>query len=131
MDEIELELFGGVWRGNVGVYTHETGATYAGARKGAYAHGFGVVTYSYGNTCSGQLANGTWHGHAAFHWANGAVGYDLYEHGRRVHRARVEPNGACFYDNQWCGTNHAGFAKLKAAAQQAGAEAEAEAQVRA
>ena len=122
MDEIELfgSVLHGVHRGNVGVYTDEDGSTYAGEHAGGKAHGHGVLTYSDGHTHSGQLADGDWHGHGERHYANGAVDYELWERGNGVHSARVRPDGACDYDFQPCGADHAGFAKLQAAAQQAG-----------
>jgi hypothetical protein len=125
MDEIELfsRVYHGIHGGNVGVYTHEDGSTYAGAQEGGNAHGYGVLTYSHGDTRSGQLANGRSHGHAEVHWADGDVYYFLYEHGNLVHTAYVEPNGACFYDGVPCGADQADFAALKAAAQQAGVRA--------
>ena len=121
MDTIEVwgGVFHGLHRGKVGVYTHADGHTYAGAHEGAMAHGYGVLKGSVGNTYSGQFANGRSHGHAEVHWADGDVYYFLYEHGNLVHSARVDANGACYYDNQPCGADHADFAALKDAAQQA------------
>jgi hypothetical protein len=109
-------IFHGVHCGDVGVYTSKGGSTYAGAHE---AHGYGVVTGSDGTTYSGQLANGKYHGHAEAHWPDGDVTYSLYEHDGCVHCARVERNGACEYDHQPCGADHAGHVALKAAAQQA------------
>ena len=125
MDTVEIKgWLGGVFRGthygSVGVYTHKSGDTYAGGHEGGKAHGHGVLTRSNGTTWSGQLADGDWHGHSEYHWADGDVGYRLYERGNEVHYARVRPNGACFYDGKPCGADHAGFAKLKDAAQRAG-----------
>ncbi len=122
--EVEVFVLGrdfrGVHHGNVGVYTHKGGSTYAGAHEGGKAHGYGVIKSCYGYTSSGQLANGGWHGHSELHCANGDVVYALCEHGNPVHRARVFANGACVYGNQPCGADHAGIVALKAAAQQAG-----------
>ncbi len=44
MGKIEVNggAFHGVHRGNVGVYTHEDGSTYAGEHDGGQAHGYGV-----------------------------------------------------------------------------------------
>ncbi len=123
MDTVELKGYGvfrGTHCGSVGVYTHEDGHTYAGGHEGTVAHGEGVVTYSPGTTYSGQLADGRWHGHREEHHAHGGVGYILYERGSVVHGACVEADGACEYDGERCGTDHAGFAALKDAAQQAG-----------
>ena len=124
MDTVELAgwgVFRGTHYGSVGVYTN-AGAAYAGGRKavGARAHGQGVGMLSDGRTYSGQLADGNWHGHREVHWANGDVGYRLFERGKRVHSARVRPDGDCFYDDEPCGADHADFAKLQTAAQQAG-----------
>jgi hypothetical protein len=119
-----VQLFGGVYRGthygSMGVYTNEYGHTYAGAHKDGVAHGFGVFTNSGGNTYSGQFADGRWHGHCETHLVIGDVSYELFERGHREHLARVRRDGACFYDRQPCGADHADFAALKAAAQQAG-----------
>jgi hypothetical protein len=112
------EVFFGVTRGNVGVYTHEDGHTYAGAHEGAKAHGYGVVKYSSGNTYSAQFANGKWHGHGEAHFANGDLGYYLWEYGEPKHWAIVRANGACTYDNEPCGADHADLVALKAAAQE-------------
>ncbi len=125
MGTVELKrlgVFRGTHYGSVGVYTHEDGHTYAGERnEGDLAHGHGVVTYSDGTTDSGQLANGHWHGNSEVHWADtGDVYYGLWERGKSVHSAYVRPNGACDYDHEPCGADHADFAALKAAAQQAG-----------
>jgi hypothetical protein len=125
MDTIEVNGFAyhGVHCGNVGVYTHKCGDTYAGAHEGGKAHGYGVAKYSSGTsgtTYFGQRANGRWHGHYGYHWANGDVDYGLYEHGSVVHTARVRPNGKCEYDGKRCGADHAGLVELKDAGQQAG-----------
>jgi hypothetical protein len=135
MDTVELEgfdhnwgVFRGTHYGSVGVYTNPVGQTYAGERKGGKgfnkAHGYGVhnKSPSQGMTNSGQIANGHWHGHVEGHgrWADGAVVYDLYHCGRRVHYASVHPDGRCKYDEQPCGADHVGLVALKAAAQQAG-----------
>jgi len=125
MDTVEFKNGWGVFRGthygSVGVYTHEYGRTYAGERnERGVAHGEGVLTYSGGYTYSGQLADGHWHGHVEVQWANGDVDYCLFERGKEVHSARVEPDGACFYDYEPCGADHADFAKLKADTQRAG-----------
>jgi hypothetical protein len=132
-------VFRGTHYGSVGVYAHERRGTYAGGRKGGVAHGEGVLTWSNGSTYSGQFADGEWHGHREAHWANGDVYYELYERGKLVHFARVRrngdcdyergelvhyalvwPDGACDYDGEPCGADHADFAALKDAAQQAG-----------
>ncbi len=116
MDTIELKgcgVFHGAHRGNVGVYKDKDGRTYAGQRKGAVAHGYGVVTWSDGRTSSGQFANGDWHGHVEIHYANGDVWYQLCERGKRVHFARVRPDGQCEYDGEPCGADHAGHVALK------------------
>jgi hypothetical protein len=124
MDTVELKRWGvfrGTHYGSVGVYTHEFGCTYAGGRnEGGVAHGEGVLTESSGTTRSGQFADGHWHGHREDHLPDGDVGYYLCERGERVHFAHVEPDGACFYDNEPCGADHADFAELKDAAQRAG-----------
>jgi hypothetical protein len=122
MDTIKLqgEVFHGTHYGSVGVYTDARRATYAGEHKNVVAHGHGVVTWSNGHTWSGQFADGRWHGHMEDHRADGDVGYALYERDRPVLRARVYPDGDCFYDGEPCGADHAGHAALKAAAQQAG-----------
>jgi hypothetical protein len=122
MDTIEVwgGVFHGVHRGSVGVYTHEDGHTYAGAHEGAMAHGYGVLKGSVGNTYSGQFANGRSHGHVEVYWPDGDVVYWLYEHGKEVHCAHVKPNGACDYDDERCGADHAGLVALKATAQRAG-----------
>ena len=103
-----------------GVFKATIGRTFAGQCKGGYACGLGVVTYSDGTTWSGQFAYGRWDGHRETHWADGDVDYDLCERGNRVHRARVKPDGDCEYDYKPCGADHADFAALIAAAQQAG-----------
>jgi hypothetical protein len=125
MDTVELKgwgVFRGTHRGSVGVYTDAGGRTYAGGHKGGVAHGHGVVTRSDGDTYSGQFADGWWHGHCEVHWAGGTVVYYLWERGnlKEMLRARVERDGACFYDDKSCGADHAAFVALKAAAQQAG-----------
>ncbi len=118
-----IEVYGAVHHGNhcgnMGVYTHERYGTYSGEREGGKAHGFGVYKYSDGETCSGQLASGTWHGHSEYRCADGDVDYDLWERGKKVHSARVEADGACFYDNKPCGADHVGLVALKANAQPA------------
>ena len=123
MDTIEVNgyVFDGVYCGNVGVYTHEDGHTYhtyIGEHEGGKAHGYGVGHGSNGDTVSAQYVNGRWDGHGEVRWVNGDVGYYLWEHGNRVHFARVEANGACFYDKQPCGADHADLVALKAAAQE-------------
>ena len=117
--EVNGYVFDGVYCRNLGVYTHEDGHTYAGAHKGGKAHGYGVGHGSNGDTVSAQYANGRWDGHGEVHWVNGDVRYYLWEHGNPVHSARVEANGACFYDGEPCGADHADLAKLKDAAQRA------------
>jgi hypothetical protein len=122
MDTIKLigAIYRGTHYGSVGVYTHKRfGHTYAGERKGGVAHGHGVLTRSDGITYSGQLADGQWHGHREYHCAGGDVDYGLLERGNLVHVARVRPDGDCFYGGLRCGADHADFAALKAAAQQA------------
>jgi hypothetical protein len=122
MDTVELfgHIFRGTHYGSVGVYKHEDGHTYAGERnEGGKAHGFGVATLSDGNTYSGQFADGQGHGHREVHYADGVVDYGLYERGKVVHTARVYPDGRCVYDDEPCGADHADFAALKDAAQQA------------
>ena len=122
MDTVTVrgDIFRGTHYGSVGVYTHAYGYTYAGAHEGGKAHGEGVYTWSDGRTCSGQFANGQRHGHFEHHWADGDVYYELRERGNQVHYALVRPDGACCYDREPCGADHADFAKLKTAAQQAG-----------
>jgi hypothetical protein len=133
MDTVEFEGLGGVYRGthygSVGVYTNANGHTYAGGRKGNLVHGYGVVTQTNGFTFSGQLADGRCHGHCERHFANGDVCYDLFERKQeeddeglpaQVHVAIVGPDGDCDYDGERCSADHADFAALKAAAQQAG-----------
>jgi hypothetical protein len=124
MDTIKLDgaIYRGTHYGSVGVYTDRAdGSTYAGGREGGVAHGEGVLTWSHGTTYSGQLADGDWHGHREYHCADADVYYyQLYERGNKVHTALVRSDGACFYDNKLCRADHAGLAKLKAAAQQAG-----------
>ncbi len=124
MDTIKLEgaVFRGTDYGGVGVYTDEEyGHTYAGERnERGKAHGFGVLTRSDGYTFSGQFADGDLHGHFADHCADGDVGYALFERGKQVLTAHVRPDGACFYRGKPCGADHADFAALIAAAQQAG-----------
>ncbi len=123
MDTIELKDYGvfhGTHRGSLGVYTdEENGSTYAGERVDAVAHGYAVFKWSNGNTISGQFANGRWHGHREYHRPGGDVEYQLCEHGNFVHSATVRSDGACFYDNQPCGADHADYVALNAAAQQA------------
>jgi hypothetical protein len=121
MDTVELfrEVYRGTHYGSVGVYTNANGSTYAGEHEGGKAHGEGVLTLSYGTTYSGQLADGSWHGPCEYHSAGGNVFYQLYERGKCVHGARVDPDGYCEYDDKPCGADHADFAKLKNAAQQA------------
>ena len=141
------EFFFGTHCGSVGVYTSKYGHTYAGERKGDVAHGYGVLTREADSfdmmIVSGQFADGEWHGHGEEHRIY-AVYYHLYERGDYVHhagvhvprdvgyelyelnpnpeehRARVEADGDCSYENQPCGADHADFVALKAAAQQAG-----------
>ena len=117
--EVNGYVFDGVYCRNLGVYTHEDGHTYAGEHEGGSAHGYGVGQGSNGETVSAQYANGRWDGHGEVRWVNGDVGYYLWEHGNRVHFARVEANGTCFYDKQPCGADHAALVALKAAAEQA------------
>ncbi len=120
MDTVELggHIYRGTHYGSVGVYTHANGHTYAGERKGDVAHGHGVVTWSNGDTVSGRLADGYWHGPREYHRADGAVDYQLCERGDGVHFGRVRPDGACV--RKRLRADHAGHAALKAAAQQAG-----------
>jgi hypothetical protein len=140
------EFFFGTHCGSVGVYTSKYGDTYAGERKGDVAHGYGVLTREADSfdmmIVSGQFADGELHSHGEEHRIY-AVYYHLYERGDYVHhagvhvprdvgyelyelnpnpeehRARVEADGDCSYENQPCGADHADFVALKAAAQQA------------
>jgi hypothetical protein len=122
MGTIELygKVFHGVHYGNVCLYTHETGHSYDGEHEAGMAHGHGVLKYSNGITSSAQFANGLLHGHSEARWYDGDVYDGLYEHGNRVHCAHVDANGACEYDKEPCGADHAGHVAVKAAAQQAG-----------
>ncbi len=126
MDTVELEsyIYRGTHRGSVGLYTLQEGGAYCGyaggRNEGGVAHGEGVVTWYNGTTFSGQLADGHWHGHREVHYTNGDVVYELYERGNKVHSAHVRPDGDCLYDGKPCGADHADFAKLQAASQQAG-----------
>jgi hypothetical protein len=113
--------------GNVGMDTHEhhqsdsdddMRVSYCGGKEGALPHGYGV-SGTHGLVCAGQFAQGIMHGYfELLSLDNGDRVYMLCEHNRPVHGAVVRADGACTYDNEPCGADHADHVALKAAAQE-------------
>jgi hypothetical protein len=120
---VELEWNGSIWRGVVvgalGVLTRDDRSTYTGGVTGGMPDGRGVIKWYSGNTEYCELAAGKLHGYSEDHWANGTVGYWLYERGEVVHSACASADGNCSYDRKPCEADHAGLVALKAAVQQA------------
>ncbi len=125
---VEIQWNDSVWRGVVvggrGVLTSDDGSTYAGGVAGGKFDGRGVFKWSDGYTDYCELAAGEDHGYWERHYANGTVDYFQHERGNIVHSAYVYADGRCVYnfcdyDREFCGADHADFAALQAAAQQA------------
>jgi hypothetical protein len=115
----EIQLNGARWRGacrgDVGVFKHANGCTYAGGVKAGMADGHGVIKWPNGATASVQLVAGMYHGYTEYHYASGGVLYSQYERGNRVHYARVYADGSCEFEFKVCAAGHAGLVALKAA----------------
>jgi hypothetical protein len=79
------------------------------------AHGYGAEEL-YGNTYSGQWADGLRHGHVVARWANGTIEYGLYDRNTESRSAVEHKHGAFEFDGEPCAAGDARFAELKRAA---------------
>ena len=79
------------------------------------AHGYGAEEL-YGNTYSGQWADGLRHGHVVARWANGTIEYGLYDRNTESRSAVEHKHGAFEFGGEPCAAGDARFAELKRAA---------------
>ncbi len=89
--KIKVEFDGNMFEGDKfgdgqGLFTSEGKEQYLGefSEERETAHGYGVVVDVSGNTSSGQLSEGKWHGYVVHHFADGSIQYRKYARGKTV-----------------------------------------------